>query len=388
MTRRPRVTRFRPSIVLGLAALTAAIGAGTAYATVSAPGPAYRLATATLAQVSATLQVVGTLSPAQQADVPFPVGGTVATVAVQAGQRVTAGQVLGKLSTAALRAELTAAQSTLAQANLLVRTTLPARIRPLRLGFRVWCPGSGAGSGSGGSGGSGSGRFRRGVRAGRVPGGGGSGSGPGRPGPRRCVVQQAVLRAQRQADHALARARTGAGPGQPGVRQPGARAVPQRDTVGQRNASPDGTRRRPGVGAPPGAHRDVLPGAHCDVHADAYRDVHAGQLCPGHQAGAGRRDRGAARAAALSRRLTALSTALAKAVAAGTGSGRGGGPARSPAAAAAPHPGRAAPAARPGRSARPSWPPTRPPPTRTRRSSPSPSRTWSTPWCSARSVAP
>ena len=151
MTRRPRVTRFRPSIVLGLAALTAAIGAGTAYATVSAPGPAYRLATATLAQVSATLQVVGTLSPAQQADVPFPVGGTVATVAVRAGQRVTAGQVLGKLSTAALRAELTAAQSTLAQANLLVSHDLASQDRPLpaRVPGLGLAPGPGSGSGSG-----------------------------------------------------------------------------------------------------------------------------------------------------------------------------------------------------------------------------------------------
>ncbi len=35
---------------------------------------------------------------------PFPVSGTVAAVNVRAGQRVTAGQLLGRFSKAALRA--------------------------------------------------------------------------------------------------------------------------------------------------------------------------------------------------------------------------------------------------------------------------------------------
>ncbi len=82
----------RRSTVLGLAALAVLAGAGTAYATCPLPARAYRLATVIPAQVSAAIDVVGTLSPAQQADVPFPVSGTVATVAVRSGQRVTAGQ--------------------------------------------------------------------------------------------------------------------------------------------------------------------------------------------------------------------------------------------------------------------------------------------------------
>jgi trimeric autotransporter adhesin len=174
MIRRPRragAIRLRRGTTAALAALVVLAGAGTAYATVSAPGPAYRLATVTPAQVDATLNVVGTLSPAQQADVPFPVSGTVAAVEVRAGQRVTAGQVLGKLSQASLRAALTAAQSTLAQANLQVSSDMAGQDQA--------ASGSGSGSGTGSR----------------------SASGALRP------LQQAVLRAQRRADQALARAR-------------------------------------------------------------------------------------------------------------------------------------------------------------------------------------
>ena len=170
----------RRSTALGLAALAVLAGAGTAYATVSTPGPRYRLATVIPAQVSAAIDVVGTLSPAQQADVPFPVSGTVATVAVRSGQRVTAGQRLGSLSKASLRAALAAAQSTLDQANLQVSHDIAGQDQA--------ASGAGSGSGSGGSG-SGSGSA------------GGSASAALRP------LQQAVLRAQRRADQALARAR-------------------------------------------------------------------------------------------------------------------------------------------------------------------------------------
>lgn len=165
--------RLRRGTVVGVAALVVLAGAGTAYATATAPGPLYRLATVTPAQVSAALDVVGPLSPAQQADVPFPVSGTVATVAVRAGQRVTAGQRLGSLSKASLRAALAAAQSTVAQANLQVSNDIASQDQA--------ASGSGPGSGS-------------------APTGGSAGP-PLRP------LQQAVLRAQRQADQALPRAK-------------------------------------------------------------------------------------------------------------------------------------------------------------------------------------
>lgn len=307
MTRRPRrpsATRFRRSTVLGLAALTVLIGAGTAYATVTAPGPAYRLATVTPAQVNSMLQVVGTLSPVQQADVPFPVTGTVATVAVQAGQRVTAGQLLGTLSKAALRAELTAAQSTLAQANLQVSHDIASQDQA--------ASGPGSGSGSGSSSGSGS----------------GSGSGHGSVSAALRPLQQAVLRAQRRADRALGRARMALaqasqvctspapGPSPSGTPSPGgtpsSRGTPSPGGV----PSPAGSQTSTPISAPthkggpsPAPTQTSTPGS-C---AHATRQVLAAETVVLHAQ------------QALSHQLTALSTALAGAVAAGTGPGRGGG---------------------------------------------------------------
>jgi len=113
-------SRFRRVAALSITGIVVAGGAGTAYAAISASGPAYRLARVTPADVTAARHAVGTLTPVRQADVPFSVSGTVATVAVTAGEHVTAGQKLGSLDTTSLKAQLTAAQSTLANANLQV----------------------------------------------------------------------------------------------------------------------------------------------------------------------------------------------------------------------------------------------------------------------------
>ena len=112
--------RFRRIAALSVTGVVVAGGAGTAYAARSSSGPVYRLATVTSADVTAALHVIGTLTPVRQADVAFPAGGTVASVAVRPGQHVTAGQTLGSLDTTPLKADLTAAQSTLANANLQV----------------------------------------------------------------------------------------------------------------------------------------------------------------------------------------------------------------------------------------------------------------------------
>jgi HlyD family secretion protein len=112
--------RFRRIAALSVTGVVVAGGAGTAYAAMSSSGPVYRPATVTSADVTATLPVVGTLTPVRQADVAFPVDGTVASVGVRPGQHVTAGQTLGSLDATPLKADLTAAQSTLANANLRV----------------------------------------------------------------------------------------------------------------------------------------------------------------------------------------------------------------------------------------------------------------------------
>jgi multidrug efflux pump subunit AcrA (membrane-fusion protein) len=294
----------RRTTMLGLAALVVLAGAGTAYATVSAPGPRYRLATVIPAQVSAAIDVVGTLSPAQQADVSFPVSGTVAAVAARSGQRVTAGQRLGSLSKASLRAALAAAQSTLDQANLQVSHDIAGQDQ--------------AAAGSGGPG----------------SGSGGSGSGPGSAGGSASAalrpLQQAVLRAQRRADHALARARaalaqagqvcTNPAPSPSGTpsasRTPVPGATPSAGATPLRPGTPAaaGTPSPAPSGRPSPAPTPTSAPGNC---AHATKQVLAAETVVLHAQ------------QALSRQLSALGAALAKAIrgtgASGGGSGSGAG---------------------------------------------------------------
>jgi multidrug efflux pump subunit AcrA (membrane-fusion protein) len=199
-SRRAGTRRFRRIAVLGITGLVVVAGAGAAYATVSSSsGPAYRLASVTPARVTGALDLVGTLNPVQQADVPFAVSGTVGSVAVKDGQRVIAGQKLGSLSKASLKAGLTAAQSTLARADLQVHNDIASQ--------DTAASGSGSGSGSG---------------TGSLPE---QGSPSGQTASSLRRQQQKVLRDQRRADHALAQAslalaqanRVCAGPPPPGV---------------------------------------------------------------------------------------------------------------------------------------------------------------------------
>src|SRR5580658_6461569 len=106
------------ALVVGVAVVAG--GAGTAYAAMSGSGPSYRLATAMAANVTATLQTVGSFEPVQQANVGFTVAGTVQSVDVVPGQHVAAGQKLGSLDTSALSASLNSAKEALANANLQV----------------------------------------------------------------------------------------------------------------------------------------------------------------------------------------------------------------------------------------------------------------------------
>jgi HlyD family secretion protein len=112
--------------VAGVTAAVVAGGAGT-YAALASSGPSYRLARVTSAHVASTLAEVGTLNPVRQADVAFAAGGTVASVAVSAGQHVTAGRRLGSLDTTSLASDLTAAKLTLANANLQVANDITSQ---------------------------------------------------------------------------------------------------------------------------------------------------------------------------------------------------------------------------------------------------------------------
>jgi RND family efflux transporter MFP subunit len=71
----------------------------------------------TTGTIQQTVSSSGTLQPASQATLNFAVSGTVTTIAVKAGQTVTAGQVLATIDTTALTENVNAAQAQLTAAN-------------------------------------------------------------------------------------------------------------------------------------------------------------------------------------------------------------------------------------------------------------------------------
>lgn len=97
--------------VLGLAA---AGGTWAATRGSAAPTPTTRVVAASLGTFRQQVSASGTFAPAQEADLSFPVSGTVTSVAVSVGQVVKAGQALASLDSAALAAQLAQAQATVA----------------------------------------------------------------------------------------------------------------------------------------------------------------------------------------------------------------------------------------------------------------------------------
>lgn len=73
--------------------------------------------TATTGTMKQTVSASGTVEPAQESTLTFPVGGTVSAVDVTTGQTVTAGEVLATLDTTALSDQVAAAQATLTAAQ-------------------------------------------------------------------------------------------------------------------------------------------------------------------------------------------------------------------------------------------------------------------------------
>ena len=79
-------------------------------------GPAYRTASVERADLDATLDSVGTIQPINQANLSFPVAGTVHSVSTALGQHVTVGQTLAQLDTTSLDAQVASAQAAVAAA--------------------------------------------------------------------------------------------------------------------------------------------------------------------------------------------------------------------------------------------------------------------------------
>lgn len=96
--------------------VVAAGGAGIASAaSAAANAPDYRTATVDTGPVTQSLELTGTVSRVNQKTASFPVAGTVASVSVGVGDAVRAGQKLATLDPTALKANLLAAQATLAR---------------------------------------------------------------------------------------------------------------------------------------------------------------------------------------------------------------------------------------------------------------------------------
>ena len=103
--------------VVGAMVLVGGYGA-VAYATSHNTTPTYVTAIAGPHSVLQSLQATGTTEPSSAATVSFAVSGTVATVPVTMGQKVTAGQVLATLDTTSLKYALATAQGQVANAEL------------------------------------------------------------------------------------------------------------------------------------------------------------------------------------------------------------------------------------------------------------------------------
>ena len=119
MLERGRGYRGRTLAVALVGALVLVGGYGAvAYATSQNTTPTYVTAIAGSHSVLQSLQATGTTEPSSAATVSFAVSGTIATVPVTMGQKVTAGQVLATLDTTSLKYALATAQGQVANAEL------------------------------------------------------------------------------------------------------------------------------------------------------------------------------------------------------------------------------------------------------------------------------
>jgi multidrug efflux pump subunit AcrA (membrane-fusion protein) len=114
-----RRARRRPRWYSGVggAVLVAAVAGGAIWATGASGTSGFRTADATMATVRQTLVVSGTVVPVHEAAAAFQVAGTVSSVDVKLGQRVTAGQTIASLSTTALAQDVSSAQLSLSSAE-------------------------------------------------------------------------------------------------------------------------------------------------------------------------------------------------------------------------------------------------------------------------------
>ena len=110
-----RRTSRKQRVILasGVIVVLAAVSAGIWATGGSSPStPTFQLVAAASSTLRQTVASTGTIEPAQQANLNFAASGQVTTVAVTVGQKVKAGQVLAKVNSASLSADVAQAEAT------------------------------------------------------------------------------------------------------------------------------------------------------------------------------------------------------------------------------------------------------------------------------------
>jgi len=115
-------------------------------------GSGYRTAAASTQNVDAALSGVATIEPTLEATIAFPMTGTVASVGVKIGDKVSAGQALAQLDTQSLTQTVDQDKNTLAQDQLALSRALSGQV-----GSTSGLGGAGAGLGGAGAGSGGTG---------------------------------------------------------------------------------------------------------------------------------------------------------------------------------------------------------------------------------------
>lgn len=115
---RPVVRWVAGAAIVGIGASVGAV----ALADGSDTAGRYRLAAAAVGDVAQTVSTNGTVDFVHRADASFPIDGTLSALLVHQGQRVRAGQRLATLDSAALQADVDAAEADLAGAKATLAT--------------------------------------------------------------------------------------------------------------------------------------------------------------------------------------------------------------------------------------------------------------------------
>lgn len=116
-TSRRRRARRRRLVAAGVGVAVVGTGTAVALAATSGTGPNLREATVRVGSVDQSVETSGTVSSSMKLTPSFATSGTVAAVDVTLGQHVNKGQVLAKLDTTTLQAEVDSANSALASAK-------------------------------------------------------------------------------------------------------------------------------------------------------------------------------------------------------------------------------------------------------------------------------